>query len=152
MNRRGAIIAIFVAALSLGSSSNAQTPTPSAVPPQSPSIIEHGKFILHKFEQPIGEETFETTRDGQSLSTKIDFKFVDRGNAVPLTVTFRTADDLTPESFKSKVRPHAPPKSTRPSKSNLTKSASAIVTSGQKSRAPNNFSPSLDTPPPRCKC
>jgi hypothetical protein len=26
--------------------------------------VEQGKFTLHKFEQPIGEETYEIRRDG----------------------------------------------------------------------------------------
>jgi imidazolonepropionase-like amidohydrolase len=74
----------------------------------APSPVENGKFILHKFEQPIGEETFETTRDGQSLATKITFKFVDRGSAVPLSVTLRTSDDLTPQSFEIKGKSARP--------------------------------------------
>src|SRR6202041_3264379 len=67
-----------------------------------------GKFILHKFEQPIGEETFNTTREAQSLVTKVTFKFVDRGTAVPLTATFRSADDLTPQAFEIKGKPARP--------------------------------------------
>ncbi|HEY6765207.1 MAG TPA: hypothetical protein VI386_10565, partial [Candidatus Sulfotelmatobacter sp.] len=69
----------------------------------SPSdVVEHGKFRLHKFEQPIGEETYQTSRDGDSLVTKIDFKFTDRGSDVPLAVTFRSAQDLTPQVFEIK--------------------------------------------------
>ena len=45
----------------------AQSPTASA----EPEVIERGKFILHKFEQSIGEETFDTTREAQSLVTKV---------------------------------------------------------------------------------
>jgi imidazolonepropionase-like amidohydrolase len=66
------------------------------------TLLEQGKFTLHKFEQPIGEETFEIRRDGDSLAVKVDFKFVDRGSAVPLAVTFRSAQDLTPQSFEIK--------------------------------------------------
>jgi len=69
---------------------------------QSPAAVEHGKFILHKFEQPIGEETYQITRDGDSLSAKIDFKFTDRSSPVPLTATFRSANDLTPRAFEIK--------------------------------------------------
>ena len=109
MNRRKTIFAavIAVSAFAFAPCSQAQSSTPDSAP-QSPAIIEHGKFILHKFEQPLGEETFETTRDGQSLSTKINFKFVDRGSAVPLTVTLRTADDLTPQSFEIKGKTARP--------------------------------------------
>jgi imidazolonepropionase-like amidohydrolase len=59
-------------------------------------------------EQPLGEETFETTRDGESLVTKITFKFVDRGTAVPLAVTLRTSGDLTPQSFEIKGKSARP--------------------------------------------
>lgn len=59
-------------------------------------------------EQPLGEETFETTRDAQSLLTKITFKFVDRGTVVPLAVTLRTSDDLTPQSFEIKGKTARP--------------------------------------------
>ncbi len=66
------------------------------------AIVEHGKFTLHKFEQPIGEETYEIRRDGDSLAVKVDFKFTDRGQAVPLTATFRSALDFTPQAFEIK--------------------------------------------------
>ncbi len=66
------------------------------------AIIEQGKFTLHKFEQPIGEETYEIRRDGDSLAVKVDFKFTDRGTPVPLTTTFRAAADLTPQAFEIK--------------------------------------------------
>jgi imidazolonepropionase-like amidohydrolase len=68
------------------------------------TIIEQGKFTLHKFEQAIGEETYEIKRDGDSLAAKVDFKFTDRGSAVPLAVTFRGTQDLTPLSFEIKGR------------------------------------------------
>ncbi len=71
-------------------------------PRPSPSIVEQGKFVLHKFEQPIGEETYRISRDGDSLETNVDFKFTDRGTPVSLTTTFRSAMDLTPESFEIK--------------------------------------------------
>lgn len=67
-----------------------------------PSAVEQGKFRLHKFEQPIGEETYEVTRDGDSLAVAIKFKFTDRGTEVPLTTTFRAAPDLTPQAFEIK--------------------------------------------------
>jgi imidazolonepropionase-like amidohydrolase len=75
-----------------------------AAPQQSdaPAIVEQGKFTLHKFEQPIGEETYEIRRDGDSLAVKMDFKFTDRGTPVPLSATFRCAADLTPQAFEIK--------------------------------------------------
>ncbi len=81
-----------------------------AMSQQSPdtSVVEQGKFTLHKFEQAIGEETYEIRRDGQSLSTKVDFKFTDRGSPVPLSVAFRSGPDLTPQSFEIKGRTARP--------------------------------------------
>jgi imidazolonepropionase-like amidohydrolase len=70
----------------------------------TPQIVERGHFQLHKFEQPIGEESYEIVRDGNSLSVKMDFKFTDRGSPVPLAATFRGAGDLTPEAFEIKGR------------------------------------------------
>ena len=66
------------------------------------NVVEQGKYTLHKFEQAIGEETYEIRRDGDSLSVKMDFKFTDRGRAVPLSATFRSAQDLTPQAFEIK--------------------------------------------------
>jgi len=71
-------------------------------------IVEQGHFALHKFEQAIGEETYEIRRDGDSLAAKIDFKFTDRGTGVPLAATFRAAPDLTPQSFEIKGRTARP--------------------------------------------
>ena len=72
------------------------------------TAVEQGQFTLHKFEQPIGEETYEIRRDGDSVAAKIDFKFTDRGSAVPLSTTFRGAQDLTPQAFEIKGRTARP--------------------------------------------
>jgi imidazolonepropionase-like amidohydrolase len=69
------------------------------------AIVEQGKFTLHKFEQAIGEETYEIRRDGDALAVKMDFKFTDRGTQVPLTTSFRGAQDLTPQAFEIKGKP-----------------------------------------------
>ena len=69
-----------------------------------PAIVEQGKFTLHKFEQALGEETYEIRRDGNSLAAKIDFKFTDRGSEVPLSTTFRAGQDWTPQLFEIKGR------------------------------------------------
>jgi imidazolonepropionase-like amidohydrolase len=76
--------------------------TMPAVDARPAEPIEQGKFTLHKFEQPIGEETYQFTEDGDSLVVKMDFKFTDRGTDVPLSATFRAETDLTPESFQIK--------------------------------------------------
>lgn len=65
-------------------------------------LVESGKFRLHKFEQAIGEETYEVRRDGTSLITTVQFEFTDRGSKVPLTATLRSTADLTPQSFQIK--------------------------------------------------
>jgi imidazolonepropionase-like amidohydrolase len=67
--------------------------------------IEQGKFRLHKFEQAIGEESYEITRDGDSLAVTMNFKFTDRGTDVPLSASFHAASDLTPHSFEIKGKP-----------------------------------------------
>ena len=71
-------------------------------------LVEQGKFTLHKFEQAIGEETYEIRRDDDSLVTKIDFKFTDRGSAVPLSTTFYAGQDWTPEAFETKGKTARP--------------------------------------------
>jgi imidazolonepropionase-like amidohydrolase len=90
--------AIALSAPVLAQASPAQTNRVQA----SPAPVEQGKFILHKFEQPIGEETYEVTKDGDSLNVKMDFKFTDRGTPVPMNASFRGAADLTPQSFEIK--------------------------------------------------
>jgi imidazolonepropionase-like amidohydrolase len=86
-------VALAVPALTSAQAGNAQA---------NPAAVEQGKFILHKFEQPIGEETYEVTKDGESLTVKMDFKFTDRGTPVPMSASFRSAPDLTPQSFEIK--------------------------------------------------
>jgi imidazolonepropionase-like amidohydrolase len=70
--------------------------------PSKPEVVEHGHFRLHKMEQPIGEESYEITKDRNTVSVKVDFKFTDRGSPVPLSVTFTGEQDLTPSSFEIK--------------------------------------------------
>jgi len=66
---------------------------------QTTPAASAGSFRLHKFEQPIGEETYTITAEGSSLILKTDFKFTDRGSSVPLTATLRTSASYVPESF-----------------------------------------------------
>ena len=70
--------------------------------PEKAPVVEQGKFRLHKFEQPIGEESYEITRNGDSLAVTMNFKFTDRGTEVPLTASFRGRPDLSPEFFEIK--------------------------------------------------
>jgi imidazolonepropionase-like amidohydrolase len=92
--------ALWTVASALGT---AQQPAGSG-----PALVEQGKFTLHKFGQAIGEETYEIRRDGEALSVKMDFKFTDRGSPVPLSATFRAAQDLTPQAFEIKGRTARP--------------------------------------------
>jgi imidazolonepropionase-like amidohydrolase len=104
---RAFCLSIFalVVAIALSAPTFAQTDAAqNSVAQASATPVEQGKFILHKFEQPIGEETYEVTKDGESLGVKMDFKFTDRGTSVPMTASFRGAADLTPESFEIKGR------------------------------------------------
>ena len=75
-----------------------------------PVLVEEGKFVLHKFEQPIGEETYRITRDNSGFTLASDFKFTDRGSAVPLTATLSMSSDLTPREFhiKGKISRFSP--------------------------------------------
>ncbi|MFZ0520999.1 MAG: amidohydrolase family protein [Candidatus Acidiferrales bacterium] len=92
------VIAFALSAPAFAQTSAAQSGASQA----SATPVEQGKFILHKFEQPIGQETYEVTKDGDSLRVKMDFKFTDRGSPVPLTAAFRGAADWTPEEFEIK--------------------------------------------------
>ena len=63
---------------------------------------EQGVFNLHKFEQLIGKETYTLARTPGEVALKADFKFTDRGSAVPLTATLTMDKDLTPRDFAIK--------------------------------------------------
>lgn len=93
---------LYVLACSVLAAVSPAIAAPQQSTPDASALVEQGKFTLHKFEQTIGEETYEIRRDGDSLSVKMDFKFTDRGSAVPLSATFRSAQDLTPQAFEIK--------------------------------------------------
>ena len=87
---------LFLTSICIPPVHGSQTAQPASPP------VEQGKFRLHKMEQPIGEETYQVAKDGDSLAVAMNFKFTDRGTAVPLTASFRSATDLTPEHFTIK--------------------------------------------------
>ena len=93
---------LHVVCLGLAAGAFAQNIAPPA--PKTGAVVEQGKFLLHKFEQAIGEETYQITKDQDTLTVNVDFKFTDRGSAVPLSVTFKATPDLTPLSFEIKGR------------------------------------------------
>jgi imidazolonepropionase-like amidohydrolase len=64
--------------------------------------IEQGTFNLHKFEQLIGKETYTLARFSNKLQLNSDFKFTDRGTAVPLSASLTMDQDLTPSDFHIK--------------------------------------------------
>lgn len=60
---------------------------------------DSGSFYLHKFAQNIGRETYVVTHDGSNLHYDINFKFTDRGQAVPLKAQLVTTTALEPVSL-----------------------------------------------------
>jgi imidazolonepropionase-like amidohydrolase len=78
--------------------------SPFGQSPQQPAgdVVESGKWTLYKFEQAIGNETYQIRRDAVSRVMTDHFEFTDRGSTVPLDTTFRATADLTPLSFSTK--------------------------------------------------
>ena len=103
INRRSfavvlAILFVFAGAARIGNATPSRPPVQSAASKQLPP-----KFRLHKFEQPIGEETYSESVSSAggtgTLSCSVEFKFTDRGTPVPLKANFAGDDDLNPENF-----------------------------------------------------
>jgi imidazolonepropionase-like amidohydrolase len=68
---------------------------PLAAQAQAPA--DSTTFLLHKFAQRIGKETYHLTRTAQAYTYDVDFKFVDRGSPVALKahlVTTPTGEPL----------------------------------------------------------
>ncbi|HLY70920.1 MAG TPA: amidohydrolase family protein [Puia sp.] len=59
-------------------------------------------FLLHKFAQNIGKEKYTISVNKDVTTYHIDFKFVDRGSAVPLKAILEVQPDLQPISFAEK--------------------------------------------------
>jgi imidazolonepropionase-like amidohydrolase len=55
---------------------------PTCAQAQAPA--DSATFLLHKFAQRIGKETYRLTRTAQAHTYDVDFKFVDRGSPVVL--------------------------------------------------------------------
>jgi amidohydrolase family protein len=60
------------------------------------AIPDSGTFLLHKFAQHIGKETYHVTKSKDSIVYKADFKFVDRGSPVPLRAELKVTPALEP--------------------------------------------------------
>lgn len=63
-------------------------------------LVEEGNFRLHKFEQPIGEESYKVHEDGDELQLSDSFHFNDRGRDVSLNAYARWSKDLVPRSLE----------------------------------------------------
>jgi imidazolonepropionase-like amidohydrolase len=59
-------------------------------------------FLLHKFEQHIGKETYRVSKTGKEITYTVDFKFVDRGSPVPLKAELKLTPAFEPLGLKIK--------------------------------------------------
>jgi imidazolonepropionase-like amidohydrolase len=57
---------------------------PAAIHAQALATADSATFLLHKFEQRIGKETYHVTRTAQALTYDVNFRFVDRSSPVAL--------------------------------------------------------------------
>src|SRR5579859_1561957 len=94
MWKRSAMRLLLIAA-AIPSSANGQAAS-------NTQVVEEGKFRLHKFEQAIGWESYQITKDGNGLAVKTEFKFNDRGTDVPLSARLNAKNDWTPTQFQIK--------------------------------------------------
>lgn len=60
---------------------------------------DSASFFLHKFAQNIGKETYYVSSSGNTVTYDINFKFTDRGSAVPLKAQLVTTMDNEPLSL-----------------------------------------------------
>ena len=64
------------------------------------SATDTGTFLLHKFQQKIGKETYQVSHEKDAISYKADFKFVDRGSPVPLKAELRVNPAFDQDQWK----------------------------------------------------
>jgi len=77
---------------------------PARRPSKTPLFQESGKFILYKYQRRVGEETFVSRREGDSLLLDAKFAMTFVGDKVELAATLRTTGKLAPELFEIKGR------------------------------------------------
>jgi imidazolonepropionase-like amidohydrolase len=65
---------------------------------------DSGTFVLHKFENPIGKESYYITTNGKEIICKSDFKLADRGATVHLVSEFKTSALREPLSLVIKSK------------------------------------------------
>ncbi len=63
---------------------------------QNNLATDSGTFLLHKFAQHIGKETYHIIKTGNAVTYNVDFKFVDRGSLVPLKAELKLTNTLEP--------------------------------------------------------
>ena len=100
VKRRGTLVVVvafsaaFAAALAVSFSIFAHARARAA------ETSEEGTFRLHKFEQPIGQESYTLKENGDELQLSVSFHFNDRGQDVPLSAFARFSKDFTPRSME----------------------------------------------------
>jgi imidazolonepropionase-like amidohydrolase len=66
------------------------------------STTDSSTFLLHKFAQQIGKETYHVTNNKDSKTYTTDFKFTDRGSPVPFKAEIKVNPALDPLEFDIK--------------------------------------------------
>lgn len=66
------------------------------------SSPDSGVFLLHKFQQHIGKETYYISNNRDTVIYKDNFKFVDRGSPVPLKAELKVSRQTEPFSLDIK--------------------------------------------------
>lgn len=65
--------------------------------------VERGRFILYKYQQPMGAENYEIIPEGDALTLKTNFELSFIGGRVPVAATLKVRKtDYTPLLFESK--------------------------------------------------
>jgi imidazolonepropionase-like amidohydrolase len=77
---------------------------PARRPSKTPLSQASGKFILYKYQRRVGEETFVSRREGDSLLLDARFALTFVGDKVELAATLRTSGKLAPERFEIRGR------------------------------------------------
>lgn len=62
-------------------------------------VADTGSFVLHKFQQAIGRETYTVVKSGTTITYKVDFSFTDRSTKVALQATMTTVPQLEPRAL-----------------------------------------------------
>lgn len=63
---------------------------------------DSGVFLLHKFQQHIGKETYHVSKSKDAVTYTSDFKFTDRGSPVPFKAELKVTPALEPLEFNIK--------------------------------------------------